>query len=174
MARRPFYFFVHNTYCKKLLYLDCPLSNLTAEHLPDFAILLQCDSLVGSFALTAESAKDPMLQFVHSALLSSPAFNQLKERAVLGHVYGEGNVASDHGSRGRIPDLLQTCADLGVKARQLTIPNEFSMLMERSVKYAQQLKVANRKQTTAQHKAGHAPQREVANGNYTATLDGVT
>jgi len=150
------------------------LEHLTAEHLPDFAILLQCDSLVGSFALTAESAKDPMLQFVHSALLSSSAFNQLKERAVLGHVYGEGNVASDHGSRGRIPDLLQTCADLGVKARQLTIPNEFSMLMERSVQYAQQLKATYSKQATAQHRVEHTPTSEVANDNYKATLDGVT
>ena len=55
---------------------------------------------------------------------------------VVGHIWGEGNVMSDAGSRGKIDLLKHLCGLCGLKHKRVTIPPKFTHIVERAVRAA--------------------------------------
>jgi hypothetical protein len=105
-------------------------------HGADFRILLQSDSLV-SVDTIKDTAKSPMLTYLHQVLLARPEVQRLGGLTDVGQVYGEGNTITDHGSRGRLQLLLDTCEQLGVQTVQLPVPEAFVRLINCAVEAAQ-------------------------------------
>jgi site-specific DNA-cytosine methylase len=116
------------------------------EALEQLTILIQSDSLVSTSILTGRpsgvglapngAAKSPLMQHIHQVFQESPDFLRLHDCVVVGHEWGEGNILSDAGSRGREDKLLAMCQSMGIKAKRLTIPTELTHLLERAVRFA--------------------------------------
>lgn len=101
----------------------------------DLVILLQCDSLVSTHVLSNDAAKDRVLLFIHMQLLQLPEFCSLQDAVIVGHEWGERNVLTDHGSRGREDNLIACCAAFGTKAQRVPIHPGFTTIVERTVAF---------------------------------------
>jgi site-specific DNA-cytosine methylase len=123
------------------------LDLLDDEALAQVTILIQCDSLVSTMVLIGKpgavalksTAKSPLMQYVHQLLVDLPQYRRLQEVTVAGHEWGEGNILSDAGSRGREDKLLALCELLSIKARKVEIPEEVTHTLERAVRFAMEL-----------------------------------
>jgi hypothetical protein len=117
------------------------------ETLAQLTILIQCDSLVSTMILTGKpgaislksTAKSPLMQYIHQTLTGLPQYQRLQEAVIAGHEWGEGNILSDAGSRGREDKLLALCELLNIKGRRVEIPAEVTHVLERAVRFAMEL-----------------------------------
>jgi tRNA U34 2-thiouridine synthase MnmA/TrmU len=103
-------------------------------------IWVQSDSLVSTLVLTKEAAKSEIMVYLMQVLDERPEFSKLKQCTSNQHVYGEGNPLADNGSRGDLELMASTCEQIGVKAHRLPVPSAFSQIVEKAVKFAEQLK----------------------------------
>jgi len=78
--------------------------------------------------------------YLHRLLIGLVEFIALERVTTIAHQYGESNVLADHGSRGKVELLIETCMAFGVKAKRVPIPNRVAMIIEETVKHAQQHK----------------------------------
>lgn len=110
---------------------------ITAEMM---SLLVRTDSLVDARVIADDSAKSPIMVYLHRLLIGLVEFIALERVTTIAHQYGESNVLADHGSRGKVELLIETCMAFGVKAKRVPIPNRFAMIIEETVKHAQQHK----------------------------------
>ena len=104
------------------------------------SLLVRTDSLVDARVIADDSAKSPIMVYLHRLLIGLVEFIALEHVTTIAHQYGESNVLADHGSRGKVELLIDTCMTFGVKAKRIPIPNRFAMIIEKTVKHAQQTK----------------------------------
>ena len=93
-------------------------------HIPDGApVIIMTDSLTSADALADESARVPLMQFLHATLLALPEFARIAPHALVGHCYGETNVVSDAESRGYDDVTESVCLSLRVKHVRVEPPS---------------------------------------------------
>jgi site-specific DNA-cytosine methylase len=85
-------------------------------------IALCSDSHTSLQVVSKNAAHSPLMQTLHSMLLDTSEFQQLKHKLLVGHVYSEGNTLSDHDSRGKYAECRLIAAQLGIRLRTLPIP----------------------------------------------------
>ena len=134
---------------------------LEEEQLSQMTILLQCDSLVSTRIITGKrrgtavksAAKSPIMQHIHESMTALPEYSRLHSCVVAGHEWGEGNVVSDAGSRGREDKLIHLCDLLGVKARRIEVPEGAKQFVEEAARYAAALDNSSNQKTKKQKTA---------------------
>lgn len=125
------------------------LRMLSPDTLQRMTVLLQCDSLVSTQVLTANTgrhrlsltesgARSPVLKHIHEAMLENEEVKRLQQSVVVGHIYGEGNVMADAGSRGNIDLLHQLCGLCGLRPKRVPIPAEITHAAERAARINEQ------------------------------------
>ena len=120
------------------------LELLDSEQLQCMPILVQCDSLVSTKIITGKrrgtsvksAAKSPIMQHIHHAMTQLPEYARLHEFVVAGHEWGEGNIFSDAGSRGREDKLVELCELLGMRAKKITLPPEVVQFVDNAAHFA--------------------------------------
>ena len=80
--------------------------------------------------LLNSKSRAKLMQMAHEYLLKLPAYQRLKTRAAIEHVYGPANPAADAVSRGKMEFFLELCKQLGVQPRQLEVPIEVKHLLD--------------------------------------------
>jgi site-specific DNA-cytosine methylase len=121
--------------------------SVSSRALASLTVLLQCDSLVSTKVLTAmpaahplslteSNAKSSIMRHIHEVMLRDDLVQWLSPAVVVGHIWGEGNVMSDAGSRGKIDLLKHLCTLCGLKHKRVTIPPKFTHIVERAVRAA--------------------------------------
>jgi hypothetical protein len=88
--------------------------------------VLVTDSLTSSLAINNDGAHTDEMQWVHTKLIEITAATPVF--AATRHGYGETNPCADLASRGRLEELHELCAQLGVTPRRLEMPPAFSDL----------------------------------------------
>lgn len=99
-------------------------------------VVLLSDALATPFTLTRQSARSPMLSFAHQQLLSNESFNAVAAVSKCGHLAGDSNVASDACSRWNMEVLSQVCAQWGISAERVTVPEEAVAIFDSVLLYA--------------------------------------
>jgi hypothetical protein len=120
------------------------LELLDPEHLQRMTILVQCDSLVSTKIITGKrrgtsvrsAAKSPLMQQIHQSMTQLPAYAKLHECVMAGHEWGEGNILSDAGSRGRVDKLVELCELLGIRAKKIEVPAEVAKFVDDAAHFA--------------------------------------
>ena len=84
-----------------------------AERIPDAVdVVILSDSITSVDALVNESARAPLMQFLHLALTRHPQYARIGPRTFAEHGFGETNVFSDALTRGYIDTLKACCRQL--------------------------------------------------------------
>ena len=120
------------------------LALLDTAALDSLTVLIQCDSLVITKIMTGRrrgtvvksAAKSPLMQHIHQQMVKHPLFQRLEKCALVGHEWGEGNLLSDAGSRGREDKLITLCELLDIKAEKIGVPDEVNRMMQSAVDFA--------------------------------------
>lgn len=89
---------------------------------PAAAATMYCDSSTSVSVLENDSARAPLMQFIHEAVRNFPEFQRLNGRLFATHLFGEGNPFADCASRGKYELLTQLCANIRVTAMRVDIP----------------------------------------------------
>ena len=92
--------------------------------------------------LRNSKSRSKLMQLVHTSLLRLPAYQRLRSRASTEWCAGPANPAADAISRFKMDFFQELCAQLGVRPRQLPVPDEVVELLERLCVYAADLKDA--------------------------------
>ena len=101
------------------------------ELIPDGVdVVILSDSLTSVDALANESARAPLMQFLHLALTRHPQYTRLAPRTFVEHGYGETNVISDALSRGYADTLKAVCRQLNMSIEALEVPRSFGNLLD--------------------------------------------
>ena len=102
-----------------------------AERIPDAVdVVILSDSITSVDALVNESARAPLMQFLHLALTRHPQFARIGPRTFAEHGFGETNVFSDALTRGYIDTLKACCRQLSVTLETVSVPREFLDLLD--------------------------------------------
>ena len=102
-----------------------------AERIPDAVdVVILSDSITSVDALVNESARAPLMQFLHLALTRHPQYARLGPRTFAEHGFGESNVFSDALTRGYIDTLKACCRQLSVTLQTLPVPRAFLDLLD--------------------------------------------
>ena len=104
----------------------------------ELLLLLQCDSLVSTCILANDAARQRVLVFIHQQLLDRCEFQDLRATVVVGHEFGERNVATDHGSRGRENRLREVGAAFGARTQRLPVSPAFVRIVDATVDFHNQ------------------------------------
>ena len=120
------------------------LALLDTAALDSLTVLIQCDSLVSTKIMTGRrrgtvvksAAKSPLMQHIHQQMVKHPLFQRLEKCVLVGHEWGEGNLLSDAGSRGREDKLITLCEMLDIKAEKIEVPDEVNRMMQSAVDFA--------------------------------------
>ena len=119
------------------------LALLDTSALDHLTLLIQCDSLVSTKIMTGRrrgtvvksAAKSPLMQHIHQQMIKHPLFQRLETCVLVGHEWGEGNLLSDAGSRGREDKLITLCELLNIKAEKIEVTNEVHRVMQNAVEF---------------------------------------
>jgi hypothetical protein len=85
-------------------------------------VVLCSDSHTSVLVVQNDTAHAALMQSLHSMLLDTYEFQQLRHRLLVGHVFSEGNTMADHDSRGRFKQCKLVAAQLGIRLRTLPAP----------------------------------------------------
>ena len=80
--------------------------------------------------LIKEGTTSRTMSRVLSVVQKLTQYQKFKSRLSVAHTYGEGNGASDCSSRGKFKQLGLYCAQIGVRARQLSIKSQVEDFLE--------------------------------------------
>ena len=94
-------------------------------------ITVASDSLTSVDAVLNDSSHADLMQLVHSYLLASDEYAQVRRVLRLGHIYGEGNPWADAESRGHDHVLESLREQLGVSPLSPAVPAHATALLER-------------------------------------------
>jgi len=117
---------------------DCSLLHITAWEfialgvnvimfglqLKGLQVHLFADALATVQILASQAAHSPVMQIIHDALLALPEFGLIISRGLPEHLFGECNALADAASRANFERIYVLAQQLGVSARQLTIPTQ--------------------------------------------------
>ena len=105
-------------------------------HLPPFVeILLAGDALVAALAVARGPRESLLLRYMHAELVSSEVFQKREEQLSGCQEYGVGNPLCDHGSRGRVKEMLELMRRLGLQPRELAVPQVCVEFLERAARF---------------------------------------
>ena len=130
------------------------LALLDTEALDNMTVLVQCDSLVSTKIMTGRkrgttlrsAAKSPLMQYIHQQMTTHPQYKRLEKCVEVAHEWGEGNILSDAGSRGREDKLISICDLLGINAKKIEVSDEVTKMMAGALQFAIENPPSNDKQ----------------------------
>ena len=88
-------------------------------------VALFSDSLTSTDAIANDSHTSELMQYIAHRLFELPSFRALCATGLtVGHLYGEANPLADAPSRGKFALLHELCAQMGIPARRLEVPQQ--------------------------------------------------
>ena len=117
--------------------------NLTIFHsyLPEDAeVALVGDALVAALTVAHGAKESVLLRAMHDEWVASEPFKLREAHLTVAQEYGVGNPVCDHGSRGRIEEMVRLMNKLGLQPRWLPVPPACVEFLDRAARLWQEIK----------------------------------